>query len=80
MVRFTIDQELVKKLLSTSEAIELCDTSGRLVRRIPAEPTQQDTQGQWPPLPKLSEEEFERRCNDPGPWLTTEEFKQKLRT
>lgn len=37
MVRFTIDQELVEKLLSTSEAIELCDASGRLVRRIPPE-------------------------------------------
>ncbi len=77
MVRITIDRELVEKLRSADEAVELCDESGRLIAR--AEPLPQATQDQWSPLPKLSEEKFERRCNDPGPWLTTEEFKQKLR-
>ena len=77
MVRITIDRELVAKLLSTDEAVELCDESGKLVAR--AEPLSQKNEDPRSLFPELTAEEIDRRCNKPGPWLTTEELLQGLR-
>jgi len=84
MVRFTIDQELVEKLLSTNEMVELCDESGRLVRRILPElnPSQNDPSfGRGKQLPSdMSPEEYQRlRDSDNWDGMSTSEAIDYLR-
>ncbi len=84
MVRFTIDRELVEKLLSTNEMVELCDESGRLIRRIPAELNRAEEgsllEG-WKQLtPDITPEEFQQlRDSDNWEGMTTPEVIDQLR-
>ncbi len=84
MVRFTIDQELVEKLLSTSETVELCDESGRLIRRIPPELNRAEEGSSlegWKQLtPDIGPDEY-RQLRDSDNWegMTTPEVIDQLR-
>ncbi len=84
MVRITIDRELVEKLLSTNGMVELCDESGRLVRRIPAGPKQTEQGSEhegWKQLtPGIPPEEYQQlRDSDNWEGLTTPEVIDQLR-
>ena len=77
MVRITIDDDLKRKLLSTNELVEFCDSEGNLIASVlPKTPESFDRDAVFP---ELTPEEAERRCNSDGPWLTTEQVKERLR-
>ncbi len=77
MIRITIDDEQKKKLLDADGIVELYDETGQMVGR--AEPLPQKIEDPRSLFPELTAEEIDRRCNEPGPWLTTEELLQGLR-
>lgn len=64
MTRLIIDSGTVAKLNDLSEPLELCDSTGRLLGYFtPAE--DKSLYGKHEP-PPLSEEEWQRRENEPG--------------
>ncbi len=71
MIRITIDDEQKKKLLDAEGIVELYDEAGKIVGQ--ATPLPQKTNDPWSLFPELTAEEIERRCNEPGEWLSTEE-------
>jgi len=71
MIRITIDDEQKKKLLDADGIVELCDEMGEMVGR--ATPLLQGIEDPWSLFPELTTEEIDRRCSEPGEWLTTEE-------
>jgi len=76
VVRITIDDKLKQQLLASEGLAELCDESGQLIARVT--PLPQDILDPWSLFPELTTEEIDRRCNGPGPWLSTEEVKEYL--
>lgn len=77
MVRITIDEELKKQILEAGEQVELCDASGHLVGRLDS--SQRIPDEAWEDLEELTDEEIQRRCNEPGPRYTTQEVIEHLR-
>ncbi len=77
MIRITLDDEQKKKLLDAEGIVELYDETGKIVGR--ATPLQKKAKDPWSLFPELTTEEIDRRCEGPGPWLTTEELLQGLR-
>ncbi len=77
MIRITIDDEQKKKLLDAEGIVELYDEAGQIVGQ--AKPLSQEIEDPRSLFPELTTEEIDRRCNEPGPWLTTEELLQGLR-
>lgn len=74
MTRITVDPELRMKLLDLSQPIDLCDESGKIIGMfmpinagLPADDRE----------PPLSEEEWNRRQQEPG--YTTEELIARLK-
>ncbi len=76
MTRVLIDANLPPKLLELTEAMELCDGSGRVVGRVfPV----MDLSGYEPWEPPISEEELQRRERS-DKWYSTEEVLARLKS
>lgn len=71
MVRITIDEQLKQKLLASDEPAELCDAAGNVIARARSVP--QSAEDAKSLFPELTREEIDRRCDEAGEWLTTEE-------
>jgi hypothetical protein len=69
MTKVTIDETLRSKLHNFTEAVELCDESGRVVAQVfPVEDLSQYDCTE----PPISEEELERRRNSTESYTTAE--------
>ena len=76
MTRVLIDANLPAKLLQLTEAMELCDESGRVVSRVfPV----MDLSKYEPWEPPISEEELQRR-EQSDEWYSTEEVLAHLKS
>ncbi len=62
MTRIVLDAALASKLMNITEPVELCDEAGCFVGRFLPTP---DLDTLERALPELSEEELERRRNEP---------------
>ncbi len=70
MTRILLDATLRSKLNNLSQAVELCDESGRIVGRVFPAP---DLTGCKPLEPQVSEEELQRRsASDEKTYSTAE--------
>jgi hypothetical protein len=77
MTRITVDAALSSKLSEATEAVELCDSSGRVLGRFFPAPDL----SQYEPdslEPQVSDEELRRR-EQSEKWYTTEEVLDHLR-
>jgi hypothetical protein len=69
MTRIVVDAELRKKLLGLTQPLQLCDETGLVIAQV----TPGLNPSQWESVePETSEEELERRRNDPVDYSTAE--------
>jgi hypothetical protein len=76
MTRIRVDAALRQKLGGLTSEVELCDEAGNVLAKVVPVPEQVI----WDPLtPDISEEELQRRIQNPGKYYTTAELLAMMR-
>jgi hypothetical protein len=69
MTRIILDADMRMKLLGVMQPLELCDESGQVLGRVIPTIDRTKIKGAEP---EISEEELQRRENEPGEYTTAE--------
>ncbi len=77
MIRIVLTEEQTKAITGVSEPIDLVDSSGRMLGRIPPTPPESDQTLEMTPEDLA---DLKRRMESPGPGATTKELLERLQS